>query len=101
MLLLVQLAHDTVQFFTCLLLSLQFGLLLFPLLLQELLVFGVLHHVVLLRLVVVNCVQSVEQGGHLKQRDKRNVSLEEVVQGALVVEAAHDKPFSLATVSNH
>lgn len=70
--LLVHLAHDTVQFFTCLLLSLQLGLLLFLLLLQKLLVFGMLHLVGFLFLVVVNCGQSVEQGRHLKEEDKKN-----------------------------
>lgn len=74
LLLLVHLAHDAVQFFTCLLLSLQLGLLLFLLLLQEVLVFAVLHHVGFLPLVVVDCAQSMEQGRHLKKRVKKNVS---------------------------
>lgn len=70
--LLVRLAHDTVQFFASLLLSLQLGLLLFLLLLQELLVFGMLHLVGFLPLVVVNAGQGVEQGRHLKERGKKN-----------------------------
>lgn len=72
LLLLVHLAHDAVQFFTCLLLSLQLGLLLFLLLLQELLVFGMLHFVGFLPLVVVDCAQSLEQGHHLKEQVGKN-----------------------------
>lgn len=71
LLLLVHLAHYAVQFFACLLLSLQFGLLLFLLLLQELFMFGVLPHVGFLPLVVVDCAQSMEQGCHLKEQVKK------------------------------
>ncbi len=69
--LLVHLAHDTVQFFTCLLLSLQLGLLLLLLLLQERLMFGMLHHVGFLPLVVVHCAQSMKQGRHLQAHGKK------------------------------
>lgn len=71
LLLLVLLAHDAVQFFTRLLLSLQLGLLLFLLLLQEVLVFGVLSHVGFLLLEVVHGAQSLDQGCHLKEWEEK------------------------------
>lgn len=70
--LLVHLPHDTVQFFTGLLVPLQLGFLLFLLLLQELLVFGMLHYVGFLPLVVMDCGQSMEQGCHLKEWVEKN-----------------------------
>lgn len=72
LLLLVHLAHDAVQFFTGLLVPLQLGFLLFLLVLQELLVFGVLHCACFLPLVVVDCGQSMEQGCHLKEWMEKN-----------------------------
>lgn len=41
--------------------------------------FGMLHHVGFLPLVVVNCAKSMEQGRHLKEQDKRDNSYSDEV----------------------
>lgn len=85
-LLLVCLAHHAVELLACLLQSLQLGLLLSVLLLQELLVFGMLRHTGFLPFVVVDCAQSVEQGRHLQEQVKKTLVL--VLAVLLVLDAS-------------